>query len=137
RVLVAEDNAVNQRVARAMLSKLGYAADCVANGVEAVTAVERQHYDLVLMDFHMPELDGIAATREIRRRLRHERPRIVAMTADASESARRQCLAAGMDDFIGKPVTREALVAAIERAWDARHPVGAPAVPGGAQPAGR
>jgi CheY-like chemotaxis protein len=115
-ILLAEDNPVNQRVATLMLQRMGYRADVAANGREAVDAVARRRYDLVLMDVQMPEMDGLQATREIRARLAPGlRPRIVAMTANASTADRDQCLAAGMDDFLPKPVRqadlRQALLA--------------------------
>ncbi|MEO6875496.1 MAG: response regulator [Opitutaceae bacterium] len=104
-ILVAEDNAVNQRVAKLMLQRLGYEADFAANGIEAVNAVKTKTYDLILMDMQMPELDGPGATREICAHLpANERPRIVAMTASASSSDRDLCLEAGMNDFVTKPV---------------------------------
>jgi PAS domain S-box-containing protein len=104
-ILIAEDNAVNQRVAKLMLQRLGYQADFAANGIEAVQMVERKTYDLVLMDMQMPELDGPAAAREICDRYpAGSRPRIVAMTASASSADRDECLAAGMDEFVTKPV---------------------------------
>ena len=104
-ILIAEDNAVNQRVAKLMLQRLGYEADFAANGREAVDAVAKKTYDLVLMDMQMPELDGPGAAREICARYPAEaRPRIVAMTASASSADRDTCLAAGMDEFVTKPV---------------------------------
>ena len=116
RLLVVEDNAVNQKVALRMLQKLGYAADAVANGLEAVEAVRRIPYDLVFMDCHMPEMDGFQATEEIRRFEKGiRRTPIVALTASAQESDRDRCLTAGMDDFVTKPVRLEALGAAIEK----------------------
>ena len=102
-ILVAEDNLVNQRVVERMLNRLGYRCDVVANGQEALDAVGRRAYDLVLMDVHMPEMDGLDATRAILESTDHP-PRIVALTAGASEEARRRCLAAGMEDYVAKPV---------------------------------
>jgi CheY-like chemotaxis protein len=113
-ILVAEDNPVNQRVAILILQRLGYRADLAANGREALEAVQRQRYDLVLMDVQMPEMDGLQATREIRAGFQGEdRPRIVAMTANASTSDRDDCFAAGMDDFLTKPVRSSDLRKAI------------------------
>ena len=98
------------------LSQLGYRADVAANGYEALEALERQRYELVLMDVQMPELDGLEATRRICARWPpSERPRIVAMTANAMQGDRELCLAAGMDDCISKPVRVEELVAALGR----------------------
>ena len=120
RILLAEDNVVNQKVALLMLRRIGYTADIAANGREAVQALERQQYDLVFMDVQMPEVDGMAATREIVARWpRHSRPRIVAMTANAMVEDRRICIEAGMDDFISKPTTAGTLSAAIYRAIEA------------------
>jgi signal transduction histidine kinase/DNA-binding response OmpR family regulator len=117
RVLVAEDNVVNQKVALAMLRHLGYRADLAADGVEAVEAVRRVPYDVVLMDLQMPQLDGIDATRQIiAEHSKDRRPRIVALTANAFEDDREQCLAAGMDDYVSKPLKTETLEAALVRA---------------------
>jgi len=116
RVLVAEDNVVNQKVAERMLDRLGLRADMAANGREAVRMFELLPYDLVFMDCQMPEMDGYEASREIRRREgpgRHVP--IIAMTADAMAGCREQCLEAGMDDFIAKPVAMEALFEALRR----------------------
>ena len=116
RILLAEDNAVNQKLALRLLSQMGYRADVAANGLEAVQAVERQPYDVVLMDVQMPELDGLDATRRICDRWQtRERPRIIAMTASAMQGDREECLAAGMDDYVSKPIRVEELVAALQR----------------------
>jgi signal transduction histidine kinase/DNA-binding response OmpR family regulator len=116
RILLTEDNAVNQRLALRLLEKMGYRADVAGNGLEAIQAVERQPYDLILMDVQMPEMDGLDATREIVARWgRDERPRIVAMTADAMQEDRDRCLAAGMDDYLTKPVRTAELIGAIQQ----------------------
>ena len=116
RILLAEDNVVNQKLALRLLAQMGYRADLAANGLEAIDAVERQTYDVVLMDVQMPELDGFEASREINRRWPDERrPRLVAMTANAMEGDRELCAAAGMDDYVAKPIRVEELVAALER----------------------
>lgn len=105
RILLAEDNLINQKVALRMLQRLGYTADVASNGLEAVRALSRQPYDLILMDIQMPELDGIQATQRIRQEwLPHEQPRIVAMTANALVGDRETYLASGMDDYVSKPV---------------------------------
>jgi PAS domain S-box-containing protein len=114
RILVAEDNAVNQKLALLVLGQLGYQADVAGNGLEAITALERQRYDVVLMDVQMPELDGLEAARLICQRWPPaERPRIVAMTANAMQGDRELCLDAGMDDYISKPIRTDELVAAL------------------------
>src|SRR5262249_41269609 len=115
RILVAEDNAVNQRVAKLILAKLGYTADMVGNGIEALSALGDQRYDVVLMDVQMPELDGLETTRRIIAEYGVERPRIVAMTANAMESDREECFAAGMDDYVAKPIRPDELAAALAR----------------------
>ncbi len=114
RVLIAEDNVVNQRVASRMLQKLGYQADVVENGRLAVEAAERQAYDVIFMDVQMPELDGLEATRRITARAGLS-PWIIALTAHALEEDRQQCLAAGMNDFLSKPVQLNELTAALAR----------------------
>ena len=117
RVLVAEDNLVNQKVALSMLGRLGYRADLAANGLEAVDAVRRMPYDVVFMDLQMPELDGFGAMQQIHRdHPEGRRPRLVALTANALEEDREACLAAGMDDYLSKPLLREKLEAALMRA---------------------
>jgi GAF domain-containing protein/CheY-like chemotaxis protein/HPt (histidine-containing phosphotransfer) domain-containing protein len=115
RILLAEDNVVNQKLALRLLEQMGYRADLAANGLEAIDAVERQTYDVVLMDVQMPELDGFEASREIVRRWPEHRPRIVAMTANAMQGDRELCEAAGMDDYVAKPIRVGELVAALER----------------------
>ncbi len=114
RLLIAEDNPVNQRVASRMLQKLGYQADVVENGRLAVEAAERQAYDVIFMDVQMPELDGLEATRRIKARTGVS-PWIIALTAHALDDDRQQCLAAGMNDFLSKPVQLTELTAALER----------------------
>jgi signal transduction histidine kinase/ligand-binding sensor domain-containing protein/CheY-like chemotaxis protein len=110
RVLLAEDNPINRRVALLMLSRLGHQADVAEDGHQVLEAVRRQRYDLILMDVQMPEIDGIEATRRIRAELPPElQPRIVAVTANALEENREACLAAGMDEFLTKPVLLDVL----------------------------
>ena len=117
RVLVVEDNTVNQKVAVAMIESLGYGAEAVGNGLEAVEACSRQTYDAILMDCQMPQMDGFKATAFIRERegLTHRTP-IIALTASVTAEDRQRCLAAGMDDYLSKPVPREALASAL-RKW--------------------
>jgi CheY-like chemotaxis protein len=113
RVLLAEDNAVNQKLAQAMLQKLGHAVTIADDGARAVELVARHTFDLVLMDMQMPRLDGLEATRLIRA-AGHALP-IVAMTANAMDSDRQRCLDAGMDDFLAKPVRTRELAEVIAR----------------------
>ncbi|HWA08040.1 MAG TPA: PAS domain S-box protein [Opitutaceae bacterium] len=124
RLLLAEDNAVNQRVALLMLGKLGYRADVAANGNEVLEAVRRQTYDVILMDVQMPELDGLEATRLIVQQWpeRRDRPWIIAITANAMQGDRDRCIEAGMDDYISKPIKLEELATALERAHTAHAP---------------
>ena len=117
RILLAEDNVVNQKLAIRLLEKLGYRADVAGNGIEAIEALERQSYDLLLSDVQMPEMDGLEATRRIIERWpAGERPWIVAMTAEAMSGDRERCLEAGMNDYLTKPIRVHELVAAIKRA---------------------
>lgn len=115
-ILLAEDNAINQKIATAILERLGYRADIAANGLEAVDALRRRKYDVVFMDVQMPEMDGLDASRTIRSSFGiEEQPRIVAMTANAMQGDREECLAAGMDDYVSKPIIVPDLVAALQR----------------------
>jgi PAS domain S-box-containing protein len=116
-ILLAEDNAVNQKVAVHMLHNLGYRADVAANGLEVLEAVRRQSYDIILMDVQMPEMDGLEATRRLvqTRPEPADRPWIVAVTANAMQGDKEMCLAAGMDDYISKPIKPAELRAALER----------------------
>ncbi|HEY3228789.1 MAG TPA: response regulator, partial [Roseiflexaceae bacterium] len=109
-------NTVNQKLALRILGQFGYSADLAGNGLEAIAALERQRYDVVLMDVQMPELDGLEAARVICQRWpRAERPRLIAVTANAMQGDREQCLEAGMDDYISKPIRVEELVAALNQ----------------------
>jgi PAS domain S-box-containing protein len=116
RILLAEDNAVNQKLALRLLGQMGYRADVAGNGLEAIESIERQKYDVVLMDVQMPELDGLEATRQIVARWpKGIRPQIVAMTANAMQGDREMCIEAGMDDYMTKPIRIDELVAALRR----------------------
>jgi CheY-like chemotaxis protein len=128
RILLAEDNITNQQVALGILKKLGLRADAVANGAEAVKALETIPYDLVLMDVQMPEMNGLEATRQIRNPhsgVRNHRIPIIAMTAGAMQGDREKCLEAGMNDYVSKPVSPQALVEALEK-WLPRDAAAAP-----------
>jgi signal transduction histidine kinase len=118
RLLLADDNAINQKVGLGMLKRLGYAADVVSNGVEVLDALDNATYDVILLDIQMPEMDGYETARRVRERWASneaERPRMIAMTANALESDRDLCLEAGMDDYVSKPMQMDALQAALER----------------------
>jgi CheY-like chemotaxis protein len=116
RILLAEDNIVNQKLALRLLAQMAYNADLASDGLEAIAAVERDAYDVVLMDVQMPELDGLEATRRIRAAHGGDVPWIVAMTANAMAGDREACLAAGMNDYISKPIRPADLSAALARA---------------------
>ena len=114
RILLAEDILVNQKLVQRLLEQMGYRADVASNGIEAVQSVERQPYDVILMDVQMPEMDGLEATRQICARWpRSQRPTIIAMTANAMQGDREMCLEAGMDDYVSKPIRSDELVRAL------------------------
>ena len=118
RLLVADDNAINQMVALMLLNRLGYAADVAGNGLEVLKALEGKVSDLIFLDVRMPEMDGYEAARRVREKWAHDaatRPRIVAMTGNAMQGERERCLDAGMDDYISKPVRIEELKALLKR----------------------
>jgi len=114
RILIAEDNAVNQKLTERVLNKLGYKPEIADNGLEALQAVTQKSFDLILMDVQMPEMDGLEATRKIRLRA-GDQPVIIAMTANAMQGDREECMTAGMDDYISKPVKIEILVNLLEK----------------------
>ena len=117
RILLAEDILVNQKLALRLLEQMGYRADVASNGLEAVQSVERQPYDVILMDVQMPEMDGLEASRKICARWpRGRRPTIIAMTANAMQGDREMCLEAGMDDYVSKPIRPEELIKALMKA---------------------
>ncbi|HNA87917.1 MAG TPA: GAF domain-containing protein [Anaerolineales bacterium] len=116
RILLAEDNAVNQKLAIRLLEQMGYRADVASNGLEAIQAVERQTYDVVLMDVQMPEMDGLEATRQIILRKPDRHPFVIGLTANAMQGDREMCLEAGMNDYIPKPIRVAELVEALFRA---------------------
>jgi CheY-like chemotaxis protein len=125
RLLVADDNAINLKVASMLLKRLGYAVDVAANGIEVLRVLDAKTFDIIFLDVQMPEMDGYEAARRIHERWQqnpHARPRIVAMTGNAMQGDREKCLDAGMDDYISKPVRVDDLQAALEQ-WGARRPV--------------
>jgi signal transduction histidine kinase/CheY-like chemotaxis protein len=115
RILLAEDNRINQKVGLALLSRLGYRADVAANGLEALNSVLRQPYDLVLLDIQMPEMDGVEAAHEMRKKLGNKCPRLAALTANAFPGAREEYLSQGFDDYLSKPLLPDTLRQLIER----------------------
>jgi CheY-like chemotaxis protein len=115
-VLVVDDSEVNQLVAMGMLSFLGYAAEIAEDGRQALTLLEQRQFDAILMDVQMPEMDGYEATQEIRRlEAGGRRTPIIAMTASVTDGERERCRAAGMDDYLGKPMERNDVLAVLER----------------------
>ncbi len=123
RILLAEDNMVNQKVAQHTLARLGYRVDIAANGVEVMSALQRQPYDVILMDVQMPEMDGLEATRQICAQWpKEQRPYIIAMTAHALTGDYEKCIAAGMDNYISKPIRLEKLVAALHESQNSLVP---------------
>ena len=139
RILLAEDNSINQRVGLLLLERMGYVADVAGNGMEVLEALRRQPYDLILMDLQMPGMDGLEATRRIRAEFPAERqPRVVALTANVLREQREACLAAGMNDFVQKPVVFMDLRAALSRSGGlepaAAEPAAAPPPDAGSSP---
>jgi CheY-like chemotaxis protein len=114
RILIAEDNMVNQKLTERVLTKLGYGAEIVTNGSDAVEATRQRPFDLILMDIQMPEMDGLEATRLIRQQ-NGRQPVIIAMTANALQGDREECIRAGMNDYISKPIKLEGLVSLLEK----------------------
>jgi CheY-like chemotaxis protein len=119
RILLADDNPVNLKVGRAYLEKMGYRVGLVSNGLEVIQSLELQPYDIVFLDVQMPEMDGYETSRLIRRRWKDERPTLIAMTGNVMEGDREKCLAAGMDDYISKPVRAKELEGILVR-WGKR-----------------
>ncbi|NEN88770.1 MAG: response regulator, partial [Okeania sp. SIO3H1] len=125
RILLAEDNPVNQIIAKKMLHRLGYTIEIVKNGLAAVEAVKNQFYDIILMDIQMPEMDGIEATHHIRQQFKNTestcQPWIIAMTANAMKEDRENCFKAGMNDYLSKPVQLHELAAILEKFHKLNH----------------
>ena len=116
KILIAEDNIINQKIACRILAQMGYIADVVGNGIEVLETLQRQHYDIVFMDVQMPELDGIQTTSRILERwIPQERPKIIAMTANATQGDMEKCMHAGMDDFLSKPILLDELKHTLEK----------------------
>lgn len=115
RILVVEDNVINQQVVTMHLRRMGYRYETVSNGLEAVKAISSKRFDLILMDCHMPDMDGFEAVREIRRLEQGVRNKIIAMTANAPRGEHHRCLASGMDDYLAKPIDDRALKAALQK----------------------
>ena len=125
KILLAEDNGVNQQLAIRLLKKMGYRADMVANGLEAIAALKRQSYDVILMDLQMPEMDGITASKQICADWPPaEKPSIIAVTANAIQGDRERCLAAGMDDYVSKPIKVKELTKALQACYTTREAAG-------------
>jgi CheY-like chemotaxis protein len=121
RILIAEDNSVNQKVALRMLARLGYQPEVASNGIDALAAFGQRPFDLILMDVQMPEMDGVVATRRIRADFPAQaQPFIAAMTADAMTGDREKYLAVGMNDYISKPISVADLIAVLRRAHSAK-----------------
>jgi CheY-like chemotaxis protein len=107
KILVAEDNLINQKVVLKLLEKIGYTADLAENGIEVLNYFKRKFYDIVLMDIRMPRMDGIETTRNLINMYGNKRPVIIAVTADVFKGAKEKYLDAGLDDYIGKPIDRQ------------------------------
>jgi CheY-like chemotaxis protein len=115
RILLAEDNVVNQKLVLRLLQQMGYRADLASNGLEAIDALKRQTYDVVLMDVQMPEMDGLEATHHIRLSGEVTQPHIIGLTANAMQGDREMCIDAGMDDYITKPIRVRELVESLQK----------------------
>ena len=124
RILIAEDNSINQKIALRILAKMGYAADLAGNGLEVLQALEHKHYDVIFMDIQMPEMDGLQAARVINRTLASmQKPRIIALTANVLEENRERCREAGIDDFLCKPIVLKDMQQALERCFIVDHAI--------------
>jgi CheY-like chemotaxis protein len=113
---LAEDNVVNQKLTLKLLEQMGYRADIASNGIETIQSIERQTYDVILMDVQMPEMDGLEATRQIVSGWQENRPHIIGLTANAMQGDREMCLEAGMNNYIPKPIRVVELVDALRKA---------------------